>query len=102
MILRYEMSTAAKEGNGGAVGTRHATRSAQEARALVVERPARKTPRCLLLARPGIADPGQTGPVVGAKLPRSRCTRNDAIDPSRTFEGVKWQRDFRGRQAIRG
>jgi hypothetical protein len=27
-----------------------ATRSAQEARALVVERPARKTPRCLLLA----------------------------------------------------
>jgi hypothetical protein len=50
MILRYEMSTAAKKRNGGAVGTRHATRSAQEARALVVERPARKTPRCLLLA----------------------------------------------------
>jgi hypothetical protein len=29
------MSTAAKKGNGGAVGTRHVTRSAQEARALL-------------------------------------------------------------------
>jgi hypothetical protein len=41
MILRYEMSTAAKKRNGGALGTRHAIRvSARGTGALVAERPA--------------------------------------------------------------
>jgi putative ABC transport system substrate-binding protein len=35
-----------------------------------------------ILARLGITDPGQTGPVVGAKQPPPRSTRSDAIDPN--------------------
>jgi hypothetical protein len=41
MILRYQMSTAAKKRNGGAAGTRHAIRiSARGTGALVAERQA--------------------------------------------------------------
>jgi hypothetical protein len=35
------------------------------------------------VARLGITDPGQTGPVVGVKQPPPRPTRSDAITPSR-------------------
>jgi hypothetical protein len=82
MILRYEMSTAAKKRNGGALSTRHAIRiSARGTRALVVERPAnlrgpnsfraRQKARCLLQVGPGCAGRPQR---VDSVRPCSRCS----------------------------
>jgi hypothetical protein len=46
----------------------------------VFQHPTGRPTECLPLARPGIADPGQTVPIVGVKQPPPRRTRDDAID----------------------